>query len=129
MAAGDGVGDEDTLMLILKFAAALFLTGLTANRRVSIPLMAAVTFGLMGGVLTGSASALEGINLNSPAEPTAAGECPRLIEIKYPFLNCANGQIGEWDGNETWDNMRRIPKLSEWSEGDGTREADLNFVH
>lgn len=113
---------------MLNFAAALFLTDVTAKRRVSLPLMAAVTFGLMGGVLTGSASALEGINLNSPAEPTAAGECPRLIEIKYPFLTCANGQIGEWDGNETWDNMRRIPMLSEWSEGDGTRGADLNFV-
>ena len=126
MAAGDGVGHEDNLML--NFAAALFLTDVTVKRRVSLPLMAAVTFGLMGGVLTGSASALEGINLNSPAEPTAAGECPRLIEIKYPFLTCANGQIGEWDGTETWDNMRRIPMLSEWSEGDGTRGADLNFV-
>ena len=79
---------------------------------------------LAGGLLAGSASALEGIDLNSPAEPTAEGECPRLIQIKYPFLGCTNGQIGQPDASATWENARQIPMMTDWTEGDGAWGPD-----
>jgi hypothetical protein len=66
-----------------------------------------------------SASAADGIDLSVPAEPAAEGECPRLIQIKYPFLSCANGQIGQSAEDETWDNSRRIPRGSIFVELDG----------
>lgn len=73
-----------------------------------------------------AASALDGINLSEPAEPTAEGECPRLVQIKYPFLSCANGEIGQSDENEIWFNSRRIPVGSGFVEGDGYYGEDLN---
>lgn len=73
-----------------------------------------------------AASALDGINLSEPAEPTAEGECPRLVQIKYPFLSCANAEIGQSDENEIWFNSRRIPVGSGFVEGDGYYGEDLN---
>lgn len=76
--------------------------------------------------LATTASALDGINLSEPSEPTAEGECPRLVQIKYPFLSCANGEIGQSDENEIWFNSRRIPVGSGFVEGDGYYGEDLN---
>jgi len=65
------------------------------------------------------ATALEGIDLSTPVEPAADGECARLIQIKYPFLSCTNG-------DETWENTRQIPQLGTWSESDGAYGPDQN---
>ncbi len=73
-----------------------------------------------------SAFALDGIDLSSPPEPSAEGECSRLIQIKYPFLGCANGQIGQSDSDQTWDNSRQIPMGSRFVEGSGYYGDALN---
>jgi len=88
-------------------------------------------------VFASSASALDGIDIsaqvaamNEPgdanASAPAAGECPRLIQIKYPFLKCAHGQIGMSDADDDWENSRQIPKQARWVEGDGYFGPDLN---
>jgi hypothetical protein len=74
----------------------------------------------------GAAMALDGIDLSQPAEEVADGECPRLVQIKYPFLSCSDGQIGMAEADETWDNSRRIPMMSRWTESDGWWGPDLN---
>ena len=79
-----------------------------------------------GALLATQAGALEGIDLSAPPEPTAEGECPRLVQIKYPFLSCANGQIGQSDANETWENSRQLPRQGRWNEGDGAFGPDQN---
>ena len=86
--------------------------------------VAAVLIGFL--CFPGAAMALDGIDLSQPAEVVAEGECPRLIQIKYPFLTCAHGEIGMSDADETWDNSRRVPLMSEWTEGDGYWGPDLN---
>ncbi len=65
------------------------------------------------------AIALDDIELDEPAEAAAEGECPRLIQIKYPFLRCTNGQIGVASEDATWENSRRTPRQSEFVEGRG----------
>ena len=80
----------------------------------------------LGLVFATSAAALDSIDLSVEAEPTAEGECPRLVQIKYPFLECANGQIGQSDADETWDNSRRIPLGRAFIEGDGYWGPELN---
>lgn len=83
---------------------------------------------LLTGLTAGHASALEGIDLSSPAEATAAGACPQLIQIKYPLRSCVDGQLGQTDANETWDNTRHMPMQSHWIEGDGYFGPELNPV-
>ncbi len=73
-----------------------------------------------------SAAALEGIDLSQPLPATAPGECPLLVQIKYPFLTCASGQIGQSGASELWEDSRQIPKMSDWTEGNGTWGPDLN---
>jgi hypothetical protein len=73
-----------------------------------------------------SALALDGIDLSQPAEATAPGECPKLIQIKYPFISCKEGVIGLADGDATWENSRQIPIGSEFVEGNGYWGDDLN---
>lgn len=85
----------------------------------------AVAFGAVA-LLATHASALEGIDLSSPSEPAGEGECPRLVQIKYPFLSCVNGQIGQSDANETWENSRQLPQQGRWNEGDGAFGPDQN---
>ena len=68
------------------------------------------------------ATALEGIDLSTPVEPAADGECARLIQIKYPFLSCTNGEVGLANGDETWENTRQIPQLG------GALAADGNHL-
>lgn len=77
-------------------------------------------------MLATHASALEGIDLSSPQEPAGEGECSRLVQIKYPFLSCVNGQIGQSDANETWENSRQLPRQGRWNEGDGAFGPDQN---
>lgn len=73
------------------------------------------------------ALALDGIDLSSPPEPVAEGECPLLIQIKYPFLSCTNGQIGLSDADETWESERRMIRQGDWTESDaGWRPYRLN---
>jgi hypothetical protein len=69
---------------------------------------------------------LEGIDLTKPAEAAAPGECPKLIQIKYPFISCESGVIGLADGNATWENSRQIPIGSDFVEGNGYWGDDLN---
>lgn len=77
-------------------------------------------------LLASPAMALDGIDLSrAPAAP-AEGECPELIKIKYPFLSCANREVGVASGNDTWDNSRQIPIQSEFIEGNGYWGLDLN---
>jgi hypothetical protein len=42
-----------------------------------------------------------------------------LVQIKYPFLSCTNGEIGSADGDESWEDNRQIPFMSVWTESDG----------
>ncbi|MAG32965.1 MAG: hypothetical protein CL908_18975 [Deltaproteobacteria bacterium] len=75
----------------------------------------------------GAVSALPGIDLSVPPAPTSADECPQLIQIKYPFISCSNGQIGQVSDDETWENTRQIPtRSSDWSEGEGFLGPDLH---
>ena len=80
----------------------------------------------LGLVFATSAAALDSIDLSVEAEPTAEGECPRLVQIKYPFIRCANGEIGQTDPDETWESSRKIPMGSEFTEGNGYWGDDLN---
>ncbi len=68
---------------------------------------------------SGAAMALDGIDLSQSAEEVGEGECSRLVQIKYPFLSCTNGEIGLADGDATWDNSRQIALQSRWTEGYG----------
>ena len=81
---------------------------------------------LMVCLIPAGAMALDGIDLNEPPEATAVGECPRLIQIKYPFLSCVNGEITMAEGNDSWENSRRLPLQSRFIEGDGYWGPDLN---
>jgi hypothetical protein len=66
------------------------------------------------------------IDLSQPAEATAPGECPKLIQIKYPFISCKGGAMGLAGGDATWENSRQIPIGSEFVEGNGYWGDDLN---
>ena len=68
--------------------------------------------------LAGSASALDAID---PGDATAAaGECPVLVQIKYPFVTCSAGASGFQPGSEnaSWEQDRRMPQMSDWTEND-----------
>ncbi len=98
----------------------------TARSTCSACLVGVIAFG-SASLLASSAAALEGIDLSRPAEPVAEGACSRLAAIKYPFLGCgANGEIVSPDADATWENSRRIPLMSDWTEGDGAFGPDLN---
>ena len=74
-------------------------------------------------LFSGAVMALDGIDLSNPPEETGeeAGEggCSQLVQIKYPFLTCTNGEIGSADGDESWEDNRQIPFMSVWTESDG----------
>ncbi|MFK7898964.1 MAG: hypothetical protein AB8G23_24255 [Myxococcota bacterium] len=109
---------------------------LSRSRKSSSSSLSAPTRLLLGGVallgasalLATSASALPGIDLSSPAEPVGEGACSRLVQIKYPFLSCANGEIGQSSQNETWANSRHLPLQSDWIEGISNWGPTLNPV-
>jgi hypothetical protein len=89
---------------------------------------------------TGSAFALDGIDLSKPAtDPgaeeaaAAAGDCPALTKIRYPFLceGAVDGahalvQVRPLNPNPSWESTRQIPRMSDWTEGNGTWGPDLN---
>ena len=106
----------------LDVAAALFQS--------TIPVRVTLIFSLLLSVpiafVAGTAMALDGINLSEPAEEVAAGECPRLIQIKYPFISCSDGQIGMAEGDDSWENSRQIPLQRDWVEGTGWWGPDQN---
>jgi hypothetical protein len=85
-----------------------------------------ITVALAVALCAGTAIALDGIDLSEPAAEVGAGECPRLIQIKYPFLSCRDGVIGQADGDETWESTRQIPTQSKFIEGNGYWGDDLN---
>lgn len=72
------------------------------------------------------AAALDGIDLSEEPEPLAYGECPRLVQIKYPFLSCIDGNIGLASGDDTWENSRQLPRQFPWTEGGGAFGPNLN---
>ena len=75
------------------------------------------------------AFALDGIDLSNPPEPAAEGECPLLVQIKYPFLSCVDGQIGMSDADETWETERRMIRQGDWTESDaGWRPYTLHPI-
>lgn len=83
--------------------------------------------------LAPSALALDAIDLaEAPAAP-AAGECPLLVRIKYPFLTCGGAaggadllQVKPLAPNASWASARQIPRMSDWTESDGAWGPDLN---
>lgn len=79
-------------------------------------ILLAMTVSLSLFLFASAASALDGIDLSSPAAEVEEGECPALTQIKYPFLSCATGQIGQSAVDENWDNSRRMQTMSDWTE-------------
>lgn len=106
----------------LKIAAALF----QSERRVRARMI--ISLALAGLLLffSGTAMALDGIDLSGPLDEDDGGGCSELVQIKYPFLNCRDGEIGSTDYGENWDNHRQIPLMSDWAEGDGYWGPSLN---
>lgn len=98
-----------------------------AAGRVGRAVVGILVLGIALGVsFAGSALALDGIDLSQPVEATAPGECPRLIQIKYPFLRCEGGIIGLADGDATWENTRQIPTQGKFNEGNGFWGDEMN---
>lgn len=114
---------------MLNYAAAL-----TRNSLGSLPKAiirpVGITAACLGAVAlcASSATALDTIDLSAPPAPPVAGECSPLVQIKYPFLECTNGQIGQSAENETWSNARHLPMQSDWTEGDAYWGPTLNPV-
>lgn len=106
----------------LNVAAALF----QSERRLQVRLI--TSWVLAGCILfsSGAAMALDGIDLSQPSAENGEGECSQLVQIKYPFLSCRDGEIGLADADDSWDNRRRIPLMSAWTEGDGFWGPSLN---
>ena len=73
-----------------------------------------------------AAFALDGIDLSHPGEPAEGDGCSRLVQIKYPFLSCSDGEIGLSEMGDSWNNSRRIQIMSDWEEGDGYWGPELN---
>lgn len=113
---------QKELFMKLKIAAALF----QSERRLRVRLITSLA--LAGFILfaSGAAKALDGIDLNEPAEENGEAGCPQLVQIKYPFLGCGEGKIGSADDADSWDQSRRIPLMSVWTEGDGYWGPSLN---
>lgn len=84
-------------------------------------------------LIASAASALDGIDLRDPVPTTAPGECPLLTQIRYPFL-CSGGGAGAHalvhvrplNPDPTWESTRQIPRMSDWTESNGTWGPDLN---
>jgi len=86
-------------------------------------------------LLASAASALDGIDLRDPIPTAAPGECPLLTKIRYPFLCSGAGaatgehalvQARPLNPNPSWENSRQIPRMSDWTEGNGTWGPDRN---
>ncbi len=85
-------------------------------------------------LFSNSALALDGIDLSDAATaPPAAGECPALVKIKYPFLTCGGDaashtllQARPLKLAPSWASARQSPRMSDWTESDGYWGPDLN---
>lgn len=80
-----------------------------------------------------STLALDGIDLSEAATAPAAGECPALVKIKYPFLTCGGDdasrtllQARPLKLAPSWASTRQSPLMSDWTESDGYWGPDLN---
>ena len=95
-------------------------------RRVGVRL--ATSLALAGLLLlsSGTAMALDGIDLSEPSEEEGEGGCSQLVQIKYPFLSCAAGEIGSAEGDDTWENSRQTPIQGKFVEGNGFWGPSLN---
>jgi len=78
------------------------------------------------GLCAVSANAETGIDVGEQPAAETQAVCPALTEIKYPFLPCTEGKLWDVDSHATWENSRRIPLMSEWTESDGAWGPDLN---
>ncbi len=74
----------------------------------------------------GAAFALDDFDLSHPGEPVEDEACPRLFQIKYPFLACGESEVASPADDPDWENTRQIPRRSEFIEGDGYWGPDLN---
>lgn len=112
----------------LDVAAALLESVRRPRARVAISWVSAVFMVLTVLVFfwSGAAMALDGIDLSKPSEEIVEEGCSRLVQIKYPFLSCGNGEMGPTDSDETWENIRQIPLMSSWVESDGFWGPSLN---
>ncbi len=86
--------------------------------------IAAATVLLFSISLAGEAFASQTLSL-SAAEP-AVGECPQLLQIKYPWLGCATNAHGASTiatatvaANASWETDRQIPRGYPAVEGRG----------
>ena len=79
-----------------------------------------------------TALALDGIELSNPPQAVGEGECPLLVQIKYPFMTCAGADASKvvnappTDTNRVWNEVRQIPLMSIWTESDGYWGPDLH---
>ncbi len=86
-------------------------------------------------LLASAASALDGIDLRDPIPTAAPGECPLLTQIRYPFMCSGEAaspgghalvQVRPLNPDPSWESARQIPRMSDWTEGNGTWGPDLN---
>lgn len=83
-------------------------------------------------LIANSALALDGIDLADAATAPAAGECPALVKIKYPFMTCGGDaahtllQARPLNIAPSWESARQTPRMSDWTESDGYWGPDLN---
>ena len=75
---------------------------------------------------SGVAIALDEIDLSNPPEDAQDEACPRLFQIKYPFLVCGESKGGSPTEEPNWENTRRIPYGFDFTEGDGYWGPNLN---
>ncbi len=77
-------------------------------------------------LFSGVAFALDGIDLSNPPEAVEDEACSQLFKIKYPFLPCGGSEVGSPDEQPDWENTRRIPLMSDFTESDGYWGPELN---
>ncbi len=104
----------------------LFQSKIHSKARARVTLIISLVLSVLLLVSTGAALALDGIDLSEPSEEVADGDCSRLVQIKYPFLSCSDGEIGMAESDELWEDHRQIPLMRPFVEGDGFWGPDLN---
>jgi len=87
---------------------------------------AVLVLSLVVFLFSGVASALDGLDLSNPPEDAQDEACPRLFQIKYPFLVCGDSKAPSPAEQPNWQNTRRIPYGFDFTEGDGYWGPNLN---
>jgi hypothetical protein len=103
-----------------------FQSQVHSKARARVTLVISLVLSVLLLISTGAALALDGIDLSEPSEEVADGDCSRLVQIKYPFLSCSDGEIGMAEADEVWEDHRQIPLMRPFVEGDGFWGPDLN---